>query len=134
MTSILPWQIQLVALTVLLAFLGWVLWLIRSQRLQLRESLIWLVTTVLALAVTAYPKLLVVGARLLGVQVPSNALFGAGLFYLAVNVLSITIAVSGDSARLRRLTQECALLRAELEDLRASRGGRPPTGGAPPAA
>jgi hypothetical protein len=124
---ILPVSIQLVSLAVLLAFLGWVLWLIRSQRLHLRESLIWLVTTVLAIAVTAWPKLLVVGARLLGIQVPSNALFGAGLLYLAVNVLSVTITVSGDSARVRRLTQECALLRAQLEELR--RGGGSP--GAP---
>ncbi len=117
---ILPLSIQLVSLAVLLAFLGWVLWLVRSQRLHLRESLLWLVTTVGALAVTAYPRLLVAGARLLGVQVPSNALFGAGLLYLAVNVLAVTIAVSGDSARVRRLAQECALLRAELEELRRS--------------
>ena len=122
---ILPVSIQLVSLAVLLAFLGWVLWLIRSQRLHLRESLIWLVTTVAAIAVTAWPKLLVYGARLLGVQVPSNALFGAGLLYLAVNVLSMTIAVSGDSARLRRLAQECALLRAQLEELRRSAEQRP---------
>jgi len=122
---ILPVSIQLVSLAVLLAFLGWVLWLIRSQRLHLRESLIWLVTTVAAIAVTAYPKLLVLGARLLGIQVPSNALFGAGLLYLAVNVLSVTITVSGDSARVRRLTQECALLRAQLEELRRSAEERP---------
>ncbi len=121
---ILPLSIQLVSLAVLLAFLGWVLWLVRSQRLHLRESLLWLVTTVGALAVTAYPRLLVAGARLLGVQVPSNALFGAGLLYLAVNVLAVTIAVSGDSARVRRLAQECALLRAELEELRRSAQAR----------
>jgi hypothetical protein len=122
---ILPVSIQLVSLAVLLAFLGWVLWLIRSQRLHLRESLIWLVTTVAAIAVTAYPQLLVLGARLLGIQVPSNALFGAGLLYLAVNVLSMTITVSGDSARVRRLTQECALLRAQLEEVRRSAEERP---------
>ncbi len=119
---ILPLEIQLVSLAVLLAFLGWVLWLIRSQRLHLRESLIWLVTTVAAIVVTAYPQLLALAARLLGVQVPANALFGAGLLYLAVNVLSVTIAASGDSARVRRLAQECALLRAELEELRRATG------------
>lgn len=115
---ILPLEVQLIALAVLVAFLGWVLWLIRHQRLHLRESLIWLVTTVAAIAVTAYPQLLAAGARLVGVQVPANALFGAGLLYLAVNVLSVTIAASRDSARVRRLAQECALLRAELEELR----------------
>jgi hypothetical protein len=116
---ILPIEIQLVALTVLVAFSAWVVWLIRTQRLYLRESLIWLVTTLAAILITAQPQLLAWGARILGVQVPANALFGAGLLYLAVNVLSVTIAVSGNTSRVRRLAQECALLRAELEELRA---------------
>jgi hypothetical protein len=124
--GILPLEFQLVSLAVLLAFSGWVVWLIRSQRLHLRESLIWLLTTLAAIAVTAFPQLLVRGAQLLGIQVPSNALFGAGLLYLAVNVLSVTIGVSGNTTRLRRLAQECALLRAELDELRrAARGGSP---------
>jgi hypothetical protein len=124
--GILPLEFQLVSLAVLLAFSGWVVWLIRTQRLHLRESLIWLLTTLAAIAVTAFPQLLVRGAQLLGIQVPSNALFGAGLLYLAVNVLSVTIGVSGNTTRLRRLAQECALRRAELDELRrAARGGSP---------
>ncbi len=127
---ILPVEVQLVAIAVLVLFSAWVIWLIRTQRLQLRESLIWLLTTLAAIAVTAYPELLARGARLLGIQVPSNALFGAGLLYLAVNVLSVTIAVSGNTSSVRRLAQECALLRAELMELRARLpGGEPPASG-----
>jgi hypothetical protein len=116
---ILPLEVQLVAIALLVAFSAWVVWLIRTQRLHLRESLIWLLTTLLAIAITAFPQLLAGVAKLLGIQVPSNALFGAGLLYLAVNVLSVTIAVSGNTSSVRRLAQECALLRAELADLRA---------------
>lgn len=125
---ILPVQIQLLSLAVLFVFSGWVLWLIRAQRLHLRESLIWLLTTLAAIVVTSWPELLVRASHLAGVQVPSNALFGAGLLYLAVNVLSITIAVSGNSATTRRLTQECALLRAEVEELRRAAAARTPPG------
>ncbi len=117
--AILPLQIQLLSLALLVAFSAWVLWLIRSQRLHLRESLIWLLTTLAAIAVTAYPELLVRASRLVGVQVPANALFGAGLVYLAVNVLSATIAISRTTTTVRRLAQECALLRADLGELRA---------------
>ncbi len=122
---ILPIEIQLGALAVLVAFSAWVVWLIRTQRLHLRESLIWLLTTLAAILVTAQPQLLAWGARRLGIQVPANALFGAGLLYLAVNVLSVTIAVSGNTSRVRRLAQECALLRAELAELRARVPGEP---------
>ncbi len=120
---ILPLEIQLISLAVLLVFSGWVLWLIRSRRLHLREALIWLLTTVAAIAVTAFPRLLSWTAHAVGIQVPANALFGAGLLYLSVNVLAVTISVSTSTTRIRRLAQECALLRAELEALRA---GAPP--------
>ena len=78
MTSpVLPLEIQLLSLAVLIAFSAWVGWLIRHQRLHLRESLIWLVTTLLAILITAFPNLLVWAARVLGIRVPANALFGA---------------------------------------------------------
>jgi hypothetical protein len=127
---ILPVEIQLLSLTILVLFSGWVVWLIRTQRLHLRESLIWLLTTLAAIAITAWPELLVKASRLVGVQVPANALFGAGLFYLAVNVLSATIAISQTSTRVRRIAQDCALLRAEVTALRA----RVDAGAAPAAA
>lgn len=117
--AILPLELQLLSLGVLLAFSGWVFWLIRTQRLHLREALLWLVTTLGAIVVTAFPALLVWSAQLVGIQVPANALFGAGLVYLAVNVLAVTISVSVNATRVRRLAQECALLRAELEALRS---------------
>lgn len=126
--AILPIEVQLVSLVVLLAFSAWVLWLIRSQRLHLRESLIWLLTTVIAIAITAWPELLVRASRMLGVQVPANALFGAGLFYLALNVLAVTIGLSRNTTSVRRLAQECALLRAELEELRRRLPAEPPAG------
>ena len=116
--GILPVEVQLVSLAVLLAFSAWVVALIRKQRLHLRESLIWLITTLIAIAITAWPELLVRASRLVGVQVPANALFGAGLLYLALNVLAVTIGVSQNTSTMRRLTQECALLRAEVEELR----------------
>ena len=54
----------------------------------------------------------------------SNAFFAAAILYLAVNVLAGTLAASDNSARTRRLAQECALLRAELDQLRLEVAGR----------
>jgi hypothetical protein len=127
--DLLPLELQVPALAILLAFLAWVIRLIRTQRLTLRDSLVWLLTTLLALTVTAFPTLLVRLAALVGVQVPANAIFGAGLLYLAVNVLSVTLVASANAARARRLVQECALLRAEVAELRAAIGAEPRIGG-----
>jgi len=132
--EILPVELQVTALVVQGLFLAWVVRLIRARRLSLRDSLLWLLSTLAALAFTAFPGFLVAGAKLAGIQVPSNALFGAGLLYVAVNVLAVTIASSANAARTRTLAQECALLRADLEALRRGEGqeaGGPGRAGAP---
>jgi hypothetical protein len=113
----IPLELRVLSLTVLLALLFWVMWLVRGRRLTVQDSLIWLVSTILAIVAAAFPPLLEGVSRAIGVQVPSNALFGAGLLYLAVNVLSLTITVSTNSEHVRRLVQETALLRAEVERL-----------------
>ena len=120
---LLPRQLQLFAVATLLAMLGWVLWLVRSRRLNLRDSLIWVLLTGGALALVLFPRALVAVAHLVGAEVPANALFALGFVYVLLNLLSSTIAISGNAERLRRLTQECALLRGELDELRARVGG-----------
>ena len=117
----IPLQLRVIALLVLVLLLLWVVSLIRRQRLSVQDSLAWLLTTLSAMAITAFPELLGAVSHLLGIQVPANALFGAGLVYLGVNVLALTIVASESSARLRRLVQEVALLRAELERERSLR-------------
>lgn len=114
----IPIELRLSALAILATFLVWVVRLIRRQRLSVRDSLAWLLTTLLAILVTVFPEILFAASRLVGIHVPSNAFFAAGILYLAVNVLVVTLAISDGAARTRRLTQECALLRAEVEALR----------------
>jgi hypothetical protein len=120
-SDLIPFELQAISIAVLAAFLLWVLRLVRTQRLSLRDSLVWVVTTLVAALVALFPGILVRVAHLVGFQVASNAVFGAAILYLAVNVLVNTVAGSQNAARIRRLAQECAALRAELEAARAPR-------------
>ena len=128
---LLPLELQVVACGTLLAFFLWVVYLVRFHRLSLRDSLLWMLSTVAVFVLALFPRLLQAMARALTIEVPSNALFALAILYLTLNVLSLTIALSSSASRTRRLTQECALLRGELEGLRArvellSSGGEPP--------
>jgi hypothetical protein len=118
-SNLIPFELQAISIAVLVAFLLWVLRLVRTQRLSLRDSLVWVVTTLVAALVALFPGILVRAAHLVGFQVASNAIFGAAILYLAVNVLATTVVSSQNAARIRRLAQECAALRAELEAARA---------------
>lgn len=113
-----PLELRASALLLLAAFLSWVILLIRRQRLSVRDSLVWLLTTVVAIVITVFPGILMAASQAVGVHVPSNAFLAGGLLYLAVNVLMAVIGISDNATRTRRLAQECALLRAELERLR----------------
>jgi hypothetical protein len=119
--TVLSPHLRLLAGSVLGAFLVWVVVLLRTHRLTLRDSLIWFVSTLLALVLVLFPGGLGWLAATLGAEVPSNALFAVGFVYVLLNLLACTIAVSGNAERVRRLTQECALLRGELERLRGQR-------------
>jgi len=123
---LLPRELQIAASACLVAFLAWVVYLIRYHRLSLRDSLFWLLSTFAALLVTLFPESLRWTAAGLHVEVPSNALFGAAIVYLALNLLSTTITASNQAARLRRVTQECTLLRAEIDELRTRVDGTVP--------
>ncbi len=125
-TELIPVELQAISIVVLAIFLLWVLRLVRTQSLSLRDSLVWVLTTVVATAVALFPGILVRAASALGFQVASNALFGAAILYLAVNVLVNTVASSQNAARVRRLAQECAALRAELEEARRAARSEPP--------
>lgn len=116
---LLPLELQIAACAMLIVFFGWVLYLVRFQRLSLRDSLLWLLSTGAVLVFALFPGLLQSLARALAVQVPSNALFALGIVYLTLNVLSLTIALANASTHTRRLAQECALLRVEIAEIRS---------------
>jgi hypothetical protein len=118
-----PADVQAIAVAVLFLFVVWVLQLIRKQRLSLRDSLLWLLSTGVALCLMTFPKVLFSIAHTLHVAVPANALFAGAFVYVLLNLLSLTITLAKASARTRRLTQECALLRGELDQLRSRLAG-----------
>jgi hypothetical protein len=114
-------HLRIFGAAVLLIFIGWIVRLVRAERLSLRDSLVWLVSTLAAFFTVIFPAVLFATARALSIDVPSNALFVLTALYLLMNLFSVTVAVSFVSGRTRRLTQECAMLRAEIDLLREGR-------------
>jgi hypothetical protein len=120
---VIPSRLQFFAIGVILLFLLWLLSLIRKQRIPLQGSLSLVLSTILALAIACFPNTLLGAASFLGFEVASNALFVLGFIYVLWNIVSITVALANMSRRTTRLTQECSMLRAELEGVRARMGG-----------
>lgn len=96
-----------------------VLWMLLTRRLREKYAVLWLVIALFVLIIGLFPGMWEGLTQLLGVQLPSNLLFAAALLLL----LGVTFHLSWELSRAedegRRLAEESAILRAQVEALDA---------------
>ena len=99
---------------------GIIIELIRQDRLKEHYAIVWLFTSVSMFVFGIWPNSLNVISRIVKLHHLTTLFIVAFLFLLAI-VLQFTLAISQLFDRNRRLTQELAWLRFELEQLRRQR-------------
>lgn len=94
-------------------------------RRQLREkyAVLWLLVGIAILVLSLFPGLLVGLSGFLGVEIPSNLIFALAIFLLVGVTLHVSWELSQAEDEVRRVAEEVAILRADVEQLRAA----PPT-------
>lgn len=101
-------QILIVVITLLAMF--YVINKIRNKGIELKYSLVWLALGTGIIIFTCFPKLTTWLAHVLGISQPMNMLFFAGFCFMLPIILSLSVSVSRLSNKVKRLTQEMALL------------------------
>lgn len=109
---------------VVAAFIGFIILLLRRHQLREKYAVLWLVIGVGLLALVLFPELLFWAAALVGIKVPTNLLFAMTLVLLLGVCLHLAWEMSRSEDRIRRLSEEIALLRARVE--RPDEDGDPP--------
>lgn len=89
--------------------------MIRKKQLELRYALSWLGVGISVMILACFPKLLAWLAEKVGIASPVNMLFFFGFLFSLTIILVLTISISRMSLRVKRLAQEIALLRKEIE-------------------
>jgi hypothetical protein len=121
MTSV----VQIIAVVVSIGFLLVVLDLVRRRKLSEEYSFVWIVCAVALLALSVWRESLHVLAEWLGVFYPPAVLLLVLALFVFIACLSFSVALSRQSARIERLTEEVALLAAHQRD-GARDADRPP--------
>lgn len=106
------------------AALGTVVFIIELLRrgiLREKYAVLWLAVSLGLLLFAVFPSLLSSLSRMLGFQVPANLLFLLAAILLLLVSVQLSYEVSRVESRTRRLAEELALLRHELERLRRQR-------------
>jgi len=106
-------QTRILAALIAVAFMAFILELIRRDRLQERYSVIWFVAGLGMLAGAAFPGLLGGVADLMGVRDTNVALFSIVLLLLLGLALNFSVIMSRQAAQITRLAQERAIEGAE---------------------
>ena len=88
---------------------------IKKNDVNIKYSLIWLFSGILIIIVTIIPNLLEILSKFLGFELVSNMIFLLAILLLLVLSYSFTVILSRHSKRIRLLTQEISILKAEIE-------------------
>ena len=102
---------------------GIIIELIRQNRLKEHYAIIWLLTAVSIFIFGIWPDTLNMISRIVRLHHLTTLFMVAFLFLLAI-VLHFTLAISQLFDRNKRLTQEVAWLRFELEEFRQGEKGK----------
>ncbi len=117
--TLLPSGQQVLALATAALVIGFVIELLRRRQLREKYAILWLFVGSVVGLLSVFPRLLTWAAGTADVEVPTNLLF----FLAIVLLLSVAMHLSWESSRheerTRVLAEEVALLRGELEDLKA---------------
>jgi len=119
------WPQRIVLLCLALGMLGLTLELIRRRRLREEYAVLWICTGLMVLVFVVMPNILFALSGWLQLDRSVLMTFVCFLFLAAI-VLHYSVVISKHSEREKHLTQELALLKDELEKLRAETREAPP--------
>ncbi|MGU3358448.1 DUF2304 domain-containing protein [Microbacterium sp. M4A5_1d] len=111
------------AIVVLAIIIG----LLLKRQLREKYATLWLIIGLALLVISVFPGLLLQLTEVLGVEVPANLIFALSIVLLVGVALHLSWELSRAEDEIRRLAEESAILRTDLDELRArfdSRGER----------
>lgn len=109
--------LQLFLIVCVLLFIAAIVRYLVLKKLNLKYTLVWLLSALLMLVIAIFPGIISFFTKLIGIQVASNAVFFFAILFLFVIVLTLTAIVSGLNNRIYRLVQTQALLEKRIREL-----------------
>lgn len=112
----------MLAAAFVLAVLVLIFDLVRRQKLKEKYAILWMTLGLATIVLAVFPRILYWLAELVGVQVPSNLLFAMTLALLVGVSVHLSWELSRSESRTRRLAEEVAIMRTQLDLLSSGLG------------
>lgn len=112
--------LQIFLISFALAFLCILIYYLVRKKLNLKYTLVWLVTVTTLLVLSIFPSIIIVVSDLLNIADPVNAVFLFAILFILIIVLTLTAIVSHMNNKVYRLAQKQALLEKRIRELEAN--------------
>jgi hypothetical protein len=112
---------QYIAIIVSISLFLFILFLVRNKKIKEEYSLLWLFSSIVFITFSIWREGLEVFAKLMGIAYPPAALFLILLLAIFLILIEFSITISKLTETSKILTQELALLKHELENLKAGK-------------
>ena len=90
---------------------------IKKGKLLLKYVLLWFFTGIVCGILVLFPQSLNILSNLLEIQLPVNSLFLVGIGFSIILIMSLTMIVSNQTERIRKLAQDNAMLEKRIREL-----------------
>lgn len=104
----------IVAFGLFLAFI-FIIHTVVKKKMDVKYALPWLFMLVALTAIDVFPEILNIVSRLMGIGSPANMLFFLGFCFSLIIIYFLTTIVYSISNRLRKVAQDLAILKNEIE-------------------
>jgi len=106
-------ELRIIMIVIIVSLFIFFITMLRKQKLNLKYCLVWMFALIGVAVFCVFPGLLDRVSAGFGIGIPVNALFMICIAFLTCICISLTIVVSRLSDRLRKLTQNIAILECE---------------------
>ena len=115
MENVIPYRLQLLAISIAVLFMFFIFRLIAKGKLREEYSFIWIICTALLLLFAIWRNGLDVIAKLMGIYYAPSLIFLGAIFAIVIFLVHLSVVNSRQHKQIKDLTQEMALLKEKLE-------------------
>jgi len=88
---------------------AWILIEIRKAKVRIEDSIFWIFFSLVLILLSIFPKIVILGAKVTGVQSPTNFIYLVIIFILLVKLFRMTVRISQLDSKLQTLAQTIAI-------------------------
>lgn len=110
-------KFQIIIAVLLLCVLLVILNSVKKHKLDFRHAISWIVSDLLLLILDVFPGIIEWLAKICGVELPINMIFFFGIVLCFILIYGLSVTISILLEKVKKLTQEMALLEEKIKKL-----------------